>query len=92
MTIEENKPINTQVESVSSGVIRPSGTSLSFEIVDSDVSKIPLTLTNDGKVQVSGNIDRESKDVYEFIVKVKNTAANDQSDLSLVRCVKHIYE
>lgn len=85
MTIEENKPINTQVESVSSGVIRPIGTSLSFEIVDSDVSKIPLTLTNDGKVQVSKNIDRESKDVYEFIVKVKNTAANDQSDLSLVR-------
>ncbi|XP_063420960.1 protocadherin Fat 4-like [Mytilus trossulus] len=86
MTIQENRPINSQLESVSSKVTKPSGVTLNYTIIDSSSSDVAFVVhSTSGMVSLSKQVDRETIHTHEFVVLVKNQAAPNESDLALVR-------
>jgi len=84
MTIMENSNIGVEIGTISTEVNKPSGTTVTFEIIN-EKADIKFSLnSDDGKVTLKGYIDREDNDIHEFVVRVKNKDNDAQSDLALV--------
>ena len=49
-----------------------------------DTTGIPITITSDGKVKVTGSLDRETKDIYQLTAKVKDGGSPARESTSQV--------
>lgn len=85
MTVNENRQINSPLESVSSKVTNTASVTLNYEIIDSSSDLAFGVNSTSGMVTLSKPVDREKNDIHEFVVRVKNQADNRESDLALVR-------
>ena len=84
MTVMENSNTGVEIGSISTAVNKTSATSVTFEII-SEKTDIKFSLnSDDGKVTLKNYIDREIDDIHKFVVRVKNTVDDAQSDLALV--------
>ncbi|CAC5412611.1 FAT4 [Mytilus coruscus] len=85
MKIQENSPHNSPIESVSKYVINTENKNLMFDIIDESADLSFSLHRETGMVTVIKHIDREMKEIHEFVVRVRNTDTTEQSDLALVR-------
>lgn len=84
MTITENSAQNSSLESVSKYVKKNEDKSVTFDIID-ERADISFSLDEyDGMVTLKKTIDREIKEVHEFVVRVKSNNDDDGSDMALV--------
>ncbi|XP_052063802.1 protocadherin Fat 3-like [Mytilus californianus] len=85
MTVVENSAHNLPLKSVSKYVDNPDNQSLKYEIIDKSEDLSFFVNELDGKVILIKDIDRELKEVHEFVIRVRHTNNADNSDLALVR-------
>lgn len=84
MTIQENRPLNSSVKSVLKNVINTENKILMFDIID-ESGDLSFSLHRDtGMVNVFKDVDRELREIHEFVIRVRNTENAEQSDLALV--------
>lgn len=87
MTVKENRPISSLLESVSSKVTKPSSVTLKYEIIDSSSDLAFAVNLDSGMVTLSKLVDRETTEIHEFVVRAKNQAQPTESDLALVSLI-----
>ncbi|VDI58231.1 Hypothetical predicted protein, partial [Mytilus galloprovincialis] len=85
MHISENSPKRSILESVKKHVSNPKNKTLMFDIID-ESGKLSFSLNDTtGIVTLVKDVDREEKEVHEFVIHVQSTDNAEQSDLALVR-------
>lgn len=87
MTVNENRPISSQLERVSSKVRNTDSVTLKFEIIDSRLDLAFAVNQDSGMVTLSKSVDRETTDIHKFVVSVKKDNDPTQSDFALVSLI-----
>lgn len=84
MKITENSAQKSELKSVLDYVTHPKDKSVTFEIID-ERGGLSFSLNgSNGMVTLVKRIDRELKEVHEFVVRVKINNDDAESDLALV--------
>ncbi|XP_071155009.1 protocadherin Fat 4-like isoform X2 [Mytilus edulis] len=85
MTVMENSAQYLTLQSVSHYVSNPDNQSLKYEIIDKSEDLSFFVDESNGTVILTKEIDRERKEVHEFVIRVRNKNVAENSDLALVR-------
>ncbi|XP_063420961.1 protein dachsous-like [Mytilus trossulus] len=85
MHILENSLKNSPLQSVIGKVSNPKNKTLMFDLIDESGDSSFYLGRATGMVSLKKEIDREEKEVHEFVIHVQSTDNAEQSDLALVR-------